>query len=69
MRGLPPAKLDQCLANQAEADKLVQMQSDATSTYDIQGTPAFLVNGEVLTVEPGSSPWEQVEAKLREEIG
>jgi protein-disulfide isomerase len=69
MRGLPPAKLDQCLANQAEADKLVQMQSDATSTYDIQATPAFLVNGEVLTIEPGSSPWEQVEAKLREEIG
>ncbi len=68
-RGLPSAKTDQCLSNQAEVDKLVQMQSDATSTYNIPGTPAFLLNGELVEVEPGSPVWTQVEAKLRAAIG
>ena len=46
-RGLPSAKTQTCLANQAEIDRLVQMNSDATSQYQIQGTPTFLINNEV----------------------
>jgi protein-disulfide isomerase len=69
MRGLPSAKLDQCLANQGEIDKLVQMQSDASTTYEIQGTPSFLLNGELVELEGGTPVWTQIEAKLREKIG
>ncbi len=69
MRGLPGAKLDQCLADQSMSDKLVQMQSDATSSYEIQGTPSFLLNGELVELEGGTPVWTQIEAKLRDAIG
>lgn len=69
MRGLPPEKTAQCLSNQAEIDRLVQMNSDAASAFDIPGTPSFLVNGELVEIQPGTPVWTQVEAKLREALG
>lgn len=69
LRGLPAAKADQCLASQAEVDKLVQMQSDAVANFEVAGTPSFLLNGEMLELEGGTPLWTQVEAKLRDAIG
>ena len=69
VRGLPAEKTAACLGNQAEVDRLVQMQNDAVSTYNIPGTPAFLLNGEVVTIEPGSSAWQQLEAKIKSALG
>ena len=69
MRGLAPEKTAACLSNQAEVDKLVQMQNDAVSAYNIPGTPAFLVNGEMVEIKPGSTPWQQVEAKIKDALG
>ena len=68
MRGVPAERTAQCLSNQAEIDKLVQMNSDAVAAYDIPGTPAFLINGEVFEIKPGSPPWTQIEARLKELI-
>ena len=68
MRGVPADKTAQCLSNQAEIDKLVQMNSDAVAAYDIPGTPAFLINGEVFQIKPGAAPWAQIEARLKELI-
>jgi protein-disulfide isomerase len=69
MRGLPPAKTAACLADQSQVDRLVQMQNDAVSAYDIPGTPGFLLNGEVVTMEPGSTVWSQLEAKIKGALG
>jgi protein-disulfide isomerase len=69
VRGLPPAKTAACLSNQAEVDRLVQMQNDAVSAYDIPGTPSFLLNGEMVKIEPGSTVWSQVEAKIKSALG
>jgi protein-disulfide isomerase len=69
MRGVPADKTAACLSNQAEVDRLVQMQNDATSAYDIPGTPSFLLNGELVKIEPGSTPWQQVEAKIKSALG
>ena len=63
-RGVPRAKADQCLANQAEIDKLVQMNSDA-GAYNIPGTPAFLINN--LLVE-NAAGWEALEPKIKEAL-
>jgi protein-disulfide isomerase len=65
-RGVPSARQQQCLTNQSEIDRLVQMTSDATAQYNVPGTPAFLINGEL--VEDASS-WETLEPKIREAIG
>jgi protein-disulfide isomerase len=69
MRGLPVEKSAACLANQSEVDRLVQMQNDAISSYDIPGTPAFVLNGEMVPIEGGSTPWQQVEAKIKAALG
>ena len=63
-RGLPSAQANACLANEAEVNKLVQMQGDAVSTYNIPGTPAFLVNGKLVD----GSTWELLEPKIREAL-
>ncbi len=67
-RGIPAAKADQCLSNQAEVDKLVQMQSDTAAAYQFPGTPSFLINGDLVEIENGTPVWTQIEAKLRAAI-
>ncbi len=69
VRGLPPEKTAACLANQSEVDRLVQMQNDAVTSHDITGTPSFLINGETVKIEPGSSVWSQVEAQIKSALG
>jgi protein-disulfide isomerase len=64
-RGVPRAKAEQCLANEAEVNQLVQMNSDAISTYSVQGTPNFLING--ATPAFGAS-WETLEPKIKEAL-
>ena len=65
MRGVPRAKADQCLGNQAEIDQLVQMTSDAVSTYNIPGTPSFLINGKLVENTAG---WDLLEPKIKEAL-
>ena len=65
MRGVPRAKGEQCLANEAEINKLVQMNSDAVATYSIPGTPTFLINGEVVEQ---TATWDLLEPKLKEAL-
>ena len=63
MRGVPAAKSAQCLSNQGEIDRLVQMTSDATSQYpNFPGTPSFLINGELAEQ---TATWEALEPKLK----
>ena len=69
MRGLPSAKLDQCLADQGQIDRVVQMQSVATSDFQISGPPSFLLNGEVVAFEGNDPIWKQLEARLRGALG
>ncbi|WP_300973681.1 thioredoxin domain-containing protein [Sphingomonas sp. LHG3406-1] len=64
-RGLPSGRTSQCLANQAEIDRLVQMNSDASSSYDIPGTPTFLVNGEEVKPGSGQTNWAALEEAIR----
>ena len=65
MRGVPRAKADQCLSSEAEVNRLVQMNSDAGSTYNIPGTPSFLING---TLVDQAATWEALEPKLKDAL-
>lgn len=67
-RGLPSTRSGQCLANQAEIDRLVQMNSDASSSYDIPGTPTFLVNGDVVRPQAGQTNWTALEGAVKEAL-
>jgi protein-disulfide isomerase len=66
MRGVPTAKSTQCLTNQSQVDKLVQMNSDATNTYDLPGTPTFIINGKMVE---NAATWDALQPKLKEALG
>jgi protein-disulfide isomerase len=66
-RGVPTAKSSQCLTNEAEINRLVQMNSDTTSQYpDFAGTPSFVINGKMLEK---TATWELLEPQLRKAVG
>ena len=64
-RGVPRAKADQCLGNEADANQLVQMNADAISSYSIPGTPSFLING---TLADQTATWETLEPKIKDAL-
>jgi protein-disulfide isomerase len=66
MRGVPVAKSAQCLADQGEIDRLVQMNSDAGSQHQVQGTPSFLINGKLVE---NAANWKLLEPELQKALG
>ena len=66
MRGVPKAKTEACLADPAAATQLVQMNSDAVSNFNIQGTPGFVINGETVT---DAANWAALEPKIKAALG
>ena len=67
MRGVPTAKTTTCLTNEAEVNRLVQMNSDATTQFpNFAGTPTFIINGELAEQ---TANWETLHAKLKEAVG
>jgi protein-disulfide isomerase len=64
-RGLPGAQVDQCLANQAELQRLVAITDRGAREERVPGTPAFLING---TLVPGADTWREVEAALQQQL-
>lgn len=65
-RGVPSAKSTQCLADQNQVSALVQQTSDANSSYELAGTPTFLINDKVVE---GAATWGTLEPKLKEALG
>lgn len=45
--GLSQSQVDTCIGNQAEAQKIAQIGQEATAKYGVNGTPTFIVNGQV----------------------
>jgi protein-disulfide isomerase len=64
-RGYDRAELDRCLTNKTLADRLAKHTQDAVDKDNVQGTPAFALNGVPLTA---TYTWEalkpQIEARL-----
>lgn len=65
-RGVPQAKIDQCLSNQKMIDQQVQMTSDVNSQFpDFAGTPSFVINGKLLA---NTASWDKLEPQLQEAL-
>ena len=60
-RGISKDQANACLANGAEAAALAKRTTDDSERYKIEGTPTFLVNGQVI----GSLSWEELRTKLQ----
>lgn len=46
--GVPAAKAQQCLSDEAAIEKFVAMRKVAIDTHKLQGTPTFILNGETV---------------------
>jgi protein-disulfide isomerase len=69
-RGVPAAKIAQCLTDEKAVNQLVQMNSDVTTQFpDFQGTPSFIINGKFYEIKAGTPTWDQVKAGLDKALG
>src|SRR3954470_4637664 len=64
-RGLPEARMNSCLADNAALQQLQQISTRGTNEDGVTGTPTFFVNGEKLE----QSDWPDLETRLRAAIG
>jgi protein-disulfide isomerase len=66
VRGVPAEKAQQCLTNQAEIDRLVQMQQQAVKELpNFPGTPTFTINGEMVE---NAGTWALLEPKIQDAL-
>ena len=61
-RGYSVVELDRCLADQAEADRIVAQSEADAAQYGVRGTPSFVLNGELLD---GVHNWAALGAALQ----
>ena len=60
-RGLTPAQLDVCLADQAQLKQVLAMTNNAWNEVKIAGTPGFTLNGKLLE---NTATWDAVRQAL-----
>jgi protein-disulfide isomerase len=61
-RGVSPARIDTCLADEPRLNRLVEV-SRAASALGVTGTPTFMLNGRLLS---GVYGWDALEPHLRQ---
>jgi protein-disulfide isomerase len=61
-RGIPLARSQVCLNDKAAQDKLLAIRQDAVTTYKLEGTPTFGINGVPVA---GVFDWGALEPKLQ----
>lgn len=60
-RGIPRAKFDACLADQAAIKTVADLRTQATEKYKLTGTPGFVINE---VTQEGVFDWKTLEPKL-----
>ena len=63
--GMSQARIDACLASPANLTRIADIARRANRTYDVSGTPTFILNGRVAD----AGTWTQLEPLLRAAIG
>jgi protein-disulfide isomerase len=64
--GMSAEQVDRCIGDQAEQQRIAQVGQDATTRYGINGTPTFIIDGEIHAV---FANWQEMkdylDAKLK----
>jgi protein-disulfide isomerase len=60
--GMTTEKVDQCIANKDEQDRINQVAQDGELKYSINAVPVFIINGTVW--ETGGVDWPKLKEKL-----
>lgn len=64
-RGIPEARMNQCLADDAALQQLGEMKQHGDTEDGVTGTPTFIINGE----KTDADRWSRLEPLLRNAIG
>jgi len=59
--GMSGEQVDTCIGNQAEQKRATDVGQEASTKYGINGTPSFIINGELRS---GEFPWDQMKKLL-----
>lgn len=51
--GISPEKAKQCMTDPTNQDRINQIAQDAQIRYQLEGTPTFVMNGQVVNMPPG----------------
>lgn len=62
--GIPAARIDQCLADPAAAERLVAYARKASAEADVKGTPTFFLNGKRVEAHD----WASLEPLIRKAL-
>jgi protein-disulfide isomerase len=60
--GISADRVDECITNKDEQQRINQVAQDGETKYNIQGTPTFVINGTV--VQAGEDDWPDMKARL-----
>ena len=60
--GMTAEKVDECIADKSQQERINQVAQDGETKYNIQGVPMFILNGTVW--ESGGVTWPQLQKKL-----
>ena len=66
LRGLPRARYEACLKDEANVKKLQTIADEAVKKYSLQGTPTFVLNGET---KADLHTWPEVDAAIKAMLG
>lgn len=53
--GISPEKAKQCMTDPANQERINQIAQDAQIRYQLEGTPTFVMNGQVVNLPPGQN--------------
>ncbi|HEX4533041.1 MAG TPA: thioredoxin domain-containing protein [Rhizomicrobium sp.] len=56
--GMAAPQVDACMSNQEALNRASKVGSDATASYGINGTPSFIVNGQLQVGESTLAAWQ-----------
>jgi protein-disulfide isomerase len=62
--GLSPERAKQCMNDSAQLDRINQLAQDAQLRYQIEGTPTFVMNGQVVNIPPGQTPIDVLRLRI-----
>jgi protein-disulfide isomerase len=60
--GMSSEKVDECISNKDEQDRINSVAQDGETKYNITGTPTFVINGTV--TEAGEGTYAQMQARF-----
>ena len=62
--GLSEEKANACMTDQAQLERVNQVAQDALVRYQIEGTPTFVMNGQLVNIPPGSKAGEVLRLRI-----